>query len=293
MFGKPTEKVPPKPQHCSPSPNSTRRTPRDRPKEERHRLPARGAAGVAGAVQGDRGLELARPRPDAQAVDDEVAELPGAPAERLDLGEIGLALELQRRPVEEHGGAGARGDDHRVGPGEGPDRVPDHPAGGGPVPAVEGRLAAAGLRLGKAHLAAQVLQHLDRRRGDVVVEGVAQAGRHQLHPAAGDRSPPEGKHQRGAARPAAGGDFGMAQMIPAPPPTASAETALGAPPALRAPPERGTGRAGGRTGSPAAAPRPRRRGPAAGARPRWSPPRPPGRPGNRPGLTAGRSPSRA
>ncbi len=57
--------------------------------------PARCAAGVAGAVEGDLGAEFARPFLDAQAVDQIVAQFPGAGADLLDGGAILLALEFE------------------------------------------------------------------------------------------------------------------------------------------------------------------------------------------------------
>ena len=59
------------------------------------RRPARCAAGVAGAVEGDFGAEFARPLLDTQAVDQVVAQFPRAGANLRDGGAILLALEFE------------------------------------------------------------------------------------------------------------------------------------------------------------------------------------------------------
>lgn len=55
-----------------------------------------------------------------------------------------------------------------------------HFARRGPVATVEGGLAAASLTGGKINLASDVLKHLDRGRGNVVVKRIAQTRRHKL-----------------------------------------------------------------------------------------------------------------
>ena len=62
-----------------------------------------------------------------------------------------------------------------------------HLARGGPVAAVERRLTAARLRLGKFDRAAEMFKHLDGRARDIVVERIANAGGHELHAAIGGR----------------------------------------------------------------------------------------------------------
>ena len=87
--------------------------------------------------------------------------------------------------MEEHGGAGAGRDDDGGVAGEGVDGVADDFARGGPVAAVERGLSAARLRFGEFDGAAEVFEDLDGGAGDVVVEGVAEAGGHQLDAAVG------------------------------------------------------------------------------------------------------------
>ena len=154
---------------------------RDRPHQRGRRLGAARAAGVAGAVEGDGRVEPPGPGRHPEAVDDEIRQLPRAPAELLHRGQVGLVLELQQRAVKEHRGARARRHDHRV---SSPVKVRTvwrtTRREAGQSPRVERRLAAAGLRLGKLDRAAEVFEHLDGRDGDVVVKGVAQARGHQL-----------------------------------------------------------------------------------------------------------------
>ena len=81
--------------------------------------------------------------------------------------------------MEIHRGAGAAGDDHRELAGEDVGGEAGDLAGGGPVAGIEGRLAAAGLVVGEEDFHAEVFEHFHGGPGDVVVEGVAQAGAHQ------------------------------------------------------------------------------------------------------------------
>jgi hypothetical protein len=181
MWGKLTENVPPKPQHCSASPNSTRLTPGDRAHQRRRRLGAVRAARVARAVEGDGRVKPPRPRRHPEAVDDEIRQLPRAPGE-LPRPRAGRArARTPAAPVKHHRGAGARRHDHRSVALEGAHHVAHHPARGRPVAGVERRLAAAGLRLGETPPSAEVFQHLHRGHRGVVVKRVAEARGHQLH----------------------------------------------------------------------------------------------------------------
>ena len=92
--------------------------------------------------------QFAGPRGDANAVDDEVHDFPGAVGERIDRG-IGAFFELQRIAVETHGCAGAAGDDDRKIASEHFRGVQSDLARGIPIARVEGGLAAAGLVFGE------------------------------------------------------------------------------------------------------------------------------------------------
>jgi hypothetical protein len=76
-------------------------------------LSGAGSTAVAGAVEGDAGGfgELAGPRLDAGAIEDEIHDFPGAARERGD-GGIRVFLELEQVAVAVHGGARPGRDDH-------------------------------------------------------------------------------------------------------------------------------------------------------------------------------------
>src|SRR5271154_1246634 len=111
---------------------------------------------MARAVERHGCVEAPRPCLHAEPVHDEVAELPRAPAQALDLPEVGLLLEFEAGSVEEHRRAGSRGDDDRVFAGKCPDRVANDLSRRIPVAAVERGLAAARLRLREPDIAAEV-----------------------------------------------------------------------------------------------------------------------------------------
>ena len=60
MFGNPTEKVPPKPQHCSPSPNSTRRRPAMEPRRGAAASPRSGSRGCGRSGEAPRPIRSVR-----------------------------------------------------------------------------------------------------------------------------------------------------------------------------------------------------------------------------------------
>ena len=131
-----------------------------------------------------------------ESVDDEVRELPGAAAQRLDFRKISFLFEFQHRAMKQHRRAGSARDDHGLVAGKGADGMPDDFAGGRPIAAIERRLPATGLRFGENHLAPEVFQHLHGGRRDIVVEGVAQAGGHELHAFASERRALRVEHER-------------------------------------------------------------------------------------------------
>jgi hypothetical protein len=152
-------------------------------------------------MQGDLRLEPATPALDAEPVHEVVADFPGAAAERLHLGKIGLLLEFENRAVKHHRGTGAGRNHHRIVACEGLYRVADDLAGRGPVAAVECGLAAAGLLLGKRDFHASVLEHLDGGGSHIIIEGIAQARGHKLDPLAGNGSALCVQHEGKNARP--------------------------------------------------------------------------------------------
>ena len=105
---------------------------------------------------------------DAEAVDDEVGQFPGAAGERFaPAGGSDSFSNSSGAPWKTHRGAGTGGHDHgRCRRRRRLDRVAHDFARGGPVAAVEGGLAAAGLVLGKFDFAAEVFEHLDGGDGD-------------------------------------------------------------------------------------------------------------------------------
>ena len=102
----------PSPPRCAGTPRrtcrrsrSTARPPRTRPGARPSIEPSSSATASLLAVprvwhercRATAEFEPARPGPDAEAVHDEVAQLPRAPAEALDLAEVGLVLEFKQR----------------------------------------------------------------------------------------------------------------------------------------------------------------------------------------------------
>ena len=80
-----------------------------------------------------------------------------------------------------HRGAGAGGNDDGQLAGEDVGAVFGDFARGAPIAGVEGGLAAAGLVFGELDGDAEVFEHFDGGAGDVIVEGIAEAGAHQEH----------------------------------------------------------------------------------------------------------------
>jgi hypothetical protein len=167
---------------------------RNRAQQTDRRLAAFRAARVAGGVERDFRRVFSGPGFHAEAVDNEVRELPGAPAEFFDVAVVGLFFEFEGRAVDEHRRAGRAGyDDGRVA-GKNFHGVPHDAPRGRPVPRVERRLPAAGLRLGKINGAAEVFEHFDGRARGVVEKRVAQAGGEHLHAVAGRAEGGGGAH---------------------------------------------------------------------------------------------------
>ena len=137
-------------------------------------------------MKGHRRLEAPRPGLHAETVDKKIAQLPRAPAERLDFAEVSFILKLQHRAMKHHRRARAGGHDDRLFARKSFHRMAHHLARRSPVATVEGRLPTARLPFGKHDLDSEVFEHLHRGRGDVVVEGIAQARSHELHTLAGN-----------------------------------------------------------------------------------------------------------
>src|SRR5207248_10663860 len=78
--------------------------------------------------------------------------------------------------------------DHRFIAGESANRVPHDFAGRLPVAAIEGRLPATSLAFGEKDFDPEMLEHLDRRGGHIVIKRIAKAGRHELDALAMDGS---------------------------------------------------------------------------------------------------------
>jgi hypothetical protein len=132
-------------------------------------------------MEGNLGLKTTGPLGHPEPVDDEVGELPGPAAELSGRREVCFALEEHGCAVGHHFRAGAgRNDDGLPAPEDAQGVARDRTCRR-PVTRIEGGLPAASLIRRNGHRAAQVLQNFYGSRGHVVVERVAQTGRHQLH----------------------------------------------------------------------------------------------------------------
>ena len=140
------------------------------------------ATAMAGAVEGDASGFIKFPRPflDAEAVENEVHNLPSAACERVDAS-FGVFLELEEVAVEIHRCARSGWHDDGEFSGEDLGAVAGDFARGDPVTGVEGGLAAASLVVGKLHGDAQMFEDFDSGACDIVIEGIAKAGAHEEH----------------------------------------------------------------------------------------------------------------
>ena len=145
---------------------------------------ARCATRVAGSVKSDASLESAGPFLDSQTIHEIVGDLPCATGQIVDRAEVGFLLEFEWGAMEKHRRTGARWNNDGFITFKYIGGVAHHLAGGCPVTAVEGRLAAAGLVFWKFNFAASVLEDFDRSLGHIVKKSVAETGGHELDLAA-------------------------------------------------------------------------------------------------------------
>src|SRR5690606_25211264 len=112
--------------------------------------------------------------------------LPRAAGHVAGVGEPRLSLHAKDGAVARHRGAGAGGRHDRLVAAKRVERLTDRLSRARPIPGVVRGLAAAGLRFGDVDLAAEALEDLIARLGDVSVERVAEARSHELDTRSGD-----------------------------------------------------------------------------------------------------------
>ena len=121
--------------------------------------------------------------PELHHVDQEAGQLEAAPGQAPGAFGPGRVIGQRLRVMRlDHADAGTRGRHDIVVGLEDLDEAPRQPGRVPAVAAVEGGLAAAGLRAGHLDLAAGLLQQLQRREADVGSDRVDQAGHEQRHP---------------------------------------------------------------------------------------------------------------